>query len=78
MQQLAARRQMKMLIEKVREQLGIETVFDKKTVTDSVGGKVGDGAGGSSFRRQRGVRAKRGESIKKERPNLSYKSRKES
>jgi hypothetical protein len=80
-QHLAASKQMMMLLQKVTSHLAIQTALDKKKSVEGGGGRVERGvetsvgaAGGTSFRRQRGVRAKRGESIKKAKPNHSYES----
>ena len=79
MQHLAANKQMMMLLQRMTSQLAIKTALDTKMGIEGGGGRVekgvqGDIAGGTSFRRQRGVRAKRGESIKKAKPNHSHES----
>ena len=80
MKHLAANKQMMMLLQRVTSQLAIKTALDTKNSLDGGGGRVergvqgGVGGGGTSFRRQKGVRAKRGESIKKAKPNHSYES----
>ena len=64
MQYLAASKQLMMFLQMVSSQLAIETALDTKHGQGG-GDGGGDCGGGTSFRRQRGVRAKRGESIKK-------------
>ena len=71
MQHVAANNQLIMLIQRVTSQLVIETGRVTQHGQDA---QHGDGDGRSSFRRQRVVRAKRGESIKKARPNHCFKS----
>ena len=71
MQHVAANNQLIMLIHRVSSQLVIETARVTQYGQDA---QHGDGDGRSSFRRQRVVRAKRGESIKKARPNHCFKS----
>ena len=70
---------MMMLIQRVTSQLAIKTALDTKMGKEGGGSVVKRGvqggvAGGTSFRRQRGFRAKRGESIKKAKPNHSHES----
>jgi hypothetical protein len=65
-QHVAANNKLMILIQRVSSQLVIEAGRDAKHGQDA---QHGDGR--SSFRRQRVVRAKRGESSKKARPNNS-------
>ena len=75
MQHLAANKQVMRLLQRITSQLTIKTAQDTKNSLDDGGINAGNGVGGgTSFRRQRGVRAKRGESIKKTKPNHSYES----
>merc|ERR1712130_512847 len=83
-QQLESKNQMMMLIQKVTTQLMLNTARDAKDKTEARSEAVEHvsdrtksrdqerDSSGSSFRRQRGIRARRGESIKKARPNKSY------
>merc|ERR1712130_27917 len=87
-QQLESKNQMMMLIQKVTTQLMLNTARDAKVKTRSEAVEHASDrtknlgcsrskdqesdSSGSSFRRQRGIRARRGESIKKARPNKSY------
>merc|ERR1712130_79283 len=83
-QQLESKNQMMMLIQKVTTQLMLNTARDAKVKTEARSEAVEHvsdrtksrdqerDSSGSSFRRQRGIRARRGESIKKARPNMSY------
>ena len=72
MQHLEANKQMMIILQRVTSQLAIKTALDTKKGMEGGGGVVP--GGGTSFRRQRGVRAKRGEFIKKAKPTHSFES----
>ena len=75
MKHMAANTQMMMLIQRMTSQMKIKSAISDKI--RSQGGCVGERAvvrEDKSFRRHRGVRAKRGESIKKARPSYSSES----